>query len=102
MAWAQLHEPLLVFLSWPPCGVWGSWARDQIQAAGATYAAAAAAPDPLSHCAGLGIDPSSWHCRDAADPIELQWELQLLHIFKPHPSHVVVSCPQQPPQALLK
>ena len=24
--------------------------------------------NPLTHCDGLGIEPASWHCRDAADP----------------------------------
>ena len=33
-----------------------------------TYAAAAAMPDPLTYCAGLGVDPASWCYRDAADP----------------------------------
>ena len=32
-----------------------SWARDWIPAAVATYAAAVATPDPLTHCARLGI-----------------------------------------------
>ena len=36
-------------------------------------------PDPLTHCAGPGIEPASWHYRDAADPIESQWEL--LHMI---------------------
>ena len=29
----------------------------------------------LSHCAWLGIEPTSWHCRDATNPFEPQWEL---------------------------
>ena len=28
-----------------------------------------------THCAGLGIEPVSWCCRDAFDPIAPQWEL---------------------------
>ena len=34
-----------------------------------TYAEVRATRNPLTHCAGPGIDPTSWHCRDAADPI---------------------------------
>ena len=35
--------------------------------------------NPLAQCAGAGIEPVSWSCRDAADPIVQQWEL--LHVF---------------------
>ena len=35
-----------------------------------TFAAAAAMPDALTHCARLGIEPESWDCRDAANPVE--------------------------------
>ena len=52
-----------------------SWARDQIQAAVATCAAAVAMLDPLTHCAGLGIKPASWHCGDTANPIVSQQKL---------------------------
>ena len=55
-----------------PRGIWSSQARDQTRAAAVTQAAAVAAPDPLTHCAGLGIKPASWCCRDAADPIAPQ------------------------------
>ena len=34
-----------------------SWARYEILASALTYATAAAMPDPLTHCAGLGIKP---------------------------------------------
>ena len=47
---------------------------NQIPATTATYAKAAAMPDPLTHCAGLGIEPSSCRCRDATDPAP-QWGL---------------------------
>ena len=40
-----------------PMAYRSSWARDQIQAAAATYAAPAATLDMLTHCAGLGIEP---------------------------------------------
>ena len=39
-----------------------------------TYAAAVAMQDLLTHCARLGIEPSSWCCRDGAASIALQWE----------------------------
>ena len=39
------------------------------------YVTVAAKPDPFSYCTGLGIEPMSWHCRDAANPIAPQWEL---------------------------
>ena len=34
------------FPFWPPCGIWSSQSRDQIQATTATYAAAEAMLDP--------------------------------------------------------
>ena len=55
--------------------MWSSQARDQIQAAVVTYAAALATLDPLTHCAGLGIEPVSWRYRDATDPIAPHREL---------------------------
>ena len=57
------------FHFWPPHGIWGSWARNQIQAAVAAYAEVTATSDPLTHCARLGIEPASWHHRDAADSV---------------------------------
>ena len=41
----------------------------------ATYGAAATMPDPLTHRAGLGIEPESLHCRNATDPVAAQREL---------------------------
>ena len=32
-------------------------------------------PDPLTHCARLGIEPASWRCSDMADPLVRQREL---------------------------
>ena len=49
--------------------VFGVPARDQIQDTMVTYAAASTMQDPLTHYTGLGIEPASWCCRDAADPI---------------------------------
>ena len=40
-----------------------------------TYAAAAAAPYPLTHCVRQGIEPASWRCRDAADPVAPEQEV---------------------------
>ena len=43
---------------WLPHGIRMFQARDQIQATVATYAAAVAMPDPLTHCARPGIEPA--------------------------------------------
>ena len=37
--------------------------------------------DPLTHCAGPGIEPVSWHCRDATNHIAPQRELQDMLMF---------------------
>ena len=37
----------------------------QIQAAVVIHAAAVATPDPLTYCAGPGIEPESWRSREA-------------------------------------
>ena len=50
-------------------------ARDQIQAAAASYTTAAAVLNPLTHCARLGIEPASLCSRDIADPAAPQQEL---------------------------
>ena len=63
------------FLFWLPCGIWRSQARGQIRVAVVTSAIAGATPDSLAHCAGPGIEPASWGCRDAVDPVAPQWEL---------------------------
>ena len=46
---------------------------------------AVATLDPLTHCAGPGIEPASWHYRDTADPTASQQELQddlgMLNLF---------------------
>ena len=55
-----------------------SWANDWTLATAVTYAAAAAMPDPLTHCSGLGMEPVSWRCRDAANPVAPQQELLIL------------------------
>ena len=50
-----------------------------------TFVTAAATLDPLTHCAGPGMEPVSWHCRDATDPIAPQREFSDLqsshHLF---------------------
>ena len=61
--------PRFSFLFWPLHSIWSSRARDELQATGVPCVTAAAKPDPLTHCAGLGIEPVSWCCRDAPDPI---------------------------------
>ena len=50
--------------------------KDQIQATVVIHTSATAMLDPLTHCAGLGIEPASWYGRDAANPLEPQRELQ--------------------------
>ena len=77
----RLTLPLLFFLLWLPWVTWNSRARDRISAAVATYTTAAATLDPLTHCAGPGIKPASWHYRDATDPVVPQWEYQGLTAF---------------------
>ena len=51
------------------------WARDQIWTKASTYATAIAVQDPLTHSAWLGMEPVSWHHRDAADAVAPHWEL---------------------------
>ena len=41
-----------------PVAYGSSWARDQNQATDATYVTAVGTPDPLTHCAGQGIEPT--------------------------------------------
>ena len=64
------HYLIYLFIDWlidwfflfcPHHGIWSCWARDWIQATVATYTTAVAMPDPLTHCAGPGIKPASWH-----------------------------------------
>ena len=50
-------------------------------AAVVTYTAASATPDPLTHCAGPGIEPVFRHCSDATDPAAPQQELQVVKIL---------------------
>lgn len=70
------YIPKLIFflIFWLPLGIGSSWARDRIRATVVTYTEALAMPDPLSHCAGLGIESASWCCRDAANSIGPQGE----------------------------
>lgn len=57
-------------------GTWSSWATDQIRGAMVTYAAVARCYlDPLTRCAGPGIEPASWRHRDASHPVAPQREL---------------------------
>ena len=60
---------------WPPRGMWSLQARDQIRVTAATSTPAAAMPDPFTRCTGQGIEPASWCCRDANDPVVPQQEL---------------------------
>lgn len=74
---------LFLFLFWLPRNIRSSQAKDQIRAAVATYTAAAA-----THCAGLGMEPTSWRWRDAADPIASQQELPLLFLTPNPYAHI--------------
>ena len=67
-----------------PAAYGSSQARDWIHAAAATYAIGVAAPDPLTHCVGLGIELESavtWaatiefltHCAAAGTPKLINW-----------------------------
>ena len=69
------------FLFWLPFGIWSSPARDQNRATVATYAATEAPPDPLNHCAGPGLEPTSQWCREATDPIAPQHPHFILFYF---------------------
>ena len=75
------HFYFILFVWLPHC-TWSSWARGQIWAVILTYTTAAAMPDPLTHCAGLGSKPVSWCCRDASDPIVPQQEHQYKALVK--------------------
>ena len=56
------------FLFWLPHSIWSSQARGQIQATVSTYTAAVTTPYPLTHWAGMGIEPVSWCWRNTASP----------------------------------
>ena len=49
---------ILFYFMATPMAYGSSPARDQIQASALTDGTAAATPDPLTHCAGLGIKPA--------------------------------------------
>ena len=76
-----MGTPGVHFFFWPPHSISSSWDRDEIQAAGGTYATAAAKKDPLTHCPGLGIEPASQRSRDTANPIVPQQELWGVDFF---------------------
>ena len=65
----------LFFGCFKPYGVARPGDQLDPQATVAAYAMAVAMPDPLTHCARLGIKPASWHCRDTANPVVPQQEL---------------------------
>ena len=78
------RPPLFITLCWfvlfcfdflfrPLSSIWSPQARDQIRAAAANDAATVAMPDPLTHCAGPGIEATS--CTDTSNPIVPQWQL---------------------------
>lgn len=69
------------FCFFQPGGIWNSQVRNQIRAMVVTYAAAAATPDPLTHCPGPRTEPASWHYRDAIDPAAQHRELHATFFF---------------------
>lgn len=56
------HFIYLFILVTTPMAYENSQTRDQIQAIAVTYPAAAAMPNPLTHCTGPGIKSASWRC----------------------------------------
>ena len=74
--WTQHVAFFLFFLFFflPPCSIWNSKARDQIRAAAANYATAAAMCI-LNPLCWAGVKPASWHSRDATNPIAAQQDL---------------------------
>ena len=54
---------------------YGVQAKDQIRGGVATYATAAAMPDPRPTVLDQGSNPNPCHCRDTFDPTALQQEL---------------------------
>ena len=76
----NFHFLFFFFLFWLPCGLWSSQARDQTQDAVVTYAETVATRDPLTHCAGQGLNLSQ-RCRDASQPVVKQQELFFFFFF---------------------
>ena len=75
----------VVFLSY----LAAPWHREfqgqgQIQATLVTYNRAVSRPDPLTHCAWLGIEPVSWCCREASSPVGSQQGLQSFLVNEPY------------------
>ena len=63
-----VQSTIFFFFFLLPCGIWSSWASDQI------WAIVVATLDPLTHYAGHGT--WFWCCKDTADPTMPQRELQ--------------------------
>ena len=61
---------LLFFLPfWPPHGIWSFRARIRCDlSCSCNICHTCGNLDPLTCCAEAGIEPASWHCRDAAYP----------------------------------
>ena len=56
-------------------------------------------PDPLTHCAGPGIEPMFWRCLDAADSVAPEQELLKLtfYLYTFHSKHVLGVYLSHPP-----
>ena len=74
----EVADHFFFFLFWTSHRLWSPQARDPIWAAVVTYATAVTMLKPLPHFTSQGIEPVFWCCRDAADPVAPQWELQRL------------------------
>ena len=64
-----LSSCLFFFFFGHPSAYGSSQARDKI------WNTTAAMLGPLTHCAGTGIEPLSWCCRDTTHPVGPQQEL---------------------------
>jgi len=97
----SLHGLLFVFLIFlffafdrpTAYGVPGLGIRSELQLQ--PCASAVATLDPLTHCAGPGIELVSWYCREATDLFVPQWELHGLLIGPPFigfRAHLKIQC----------
>ena len=69
----------LLFFFWPPCGIGRSQVREsdlshRCDLCCSLSRAGSLNPPP---CAGPGIEPASWGCRDTPSVLVPQWELPL-------------------------
>ena len=63
------------FLFWPLCSMWKFLGQGSDPSHSCDLCHSS--DNPLTHCAGPGIEPVSWCSRDASDPVAPQWELPI-------------------------